>query len=418
MTDTSELLPKLRSREEYFDWLDGYAVQTADEVRERRTTRSIGKTYMLETVGRSRPAPPLSDIFGRAGLSLAPVEEGALYRVRDPRARGDVALLELLNERHPVIYTLMATDQSDPWVGRLVQSSPWLDNLWISARLFSELWRWVQASADPRRFTRLTFDYEAFYESEDASPSQDEDDDGGSALFQDAADEDRVPVARRSSRFTMVDRVGTVRSQLSRLQNVYRPLQSIIQLRVPASDRRGGHDFWFNGKVTNRSDSFIDHRQSVEFVLRTYRGVTEQAERALWFDTEGTSGEGDGLLLRGAPVLLKFSERLSESTFDRWVRATFGRKSNRFRLSGHPMWLSSTKVHVYGVDQHLWQPVMLELTDRHLYAILPRGTCGNTVHRLVTNVQRFLDPGVSAWIGDRRFEQLIEEVMPPPPQAA
>jgi hypothetical protein len=82
------------------------------------------------------------------------------------------------------------------------------------------------------------------------------------------------------------------------------------------------------------------------------------------------------------------------------------------------MWLSSTKVHVYGVDQHLWQPVMLELTDRHLYAILPRGTCGNTVHRLVTNVQRFLDPGVSAWIGDRRFEQLIEEVMPPPPQAA
>jgi hypothetical protein len=216
----------------------------------------------------------------------------------------------------------------------------------------------------------------------------------------------------------MVDRVGTVRSQLSRLQNVYRPLQSIVQLRVPASDRRGGHDFWFNGKVTNRSDSFIDHRQSVEFVLRTYRGVTEQAERALWFDTEGTSGEGDGLLLRGAPVLLKFSERLSESTFDRWVRSTFGRKSNRFRLSGHPMWLSSTKVHVYGVDQHLWQPVMLELTDRHLYAILPRGTCGNTVHRLVTNVQRFLDPGVSAWIGDRRFEQLIEEIMPPPPQAA
>jgi hypothetical protein len=147
----------------------------------------------------------------------------------------------------------------------------------------------------------------------------------------------------------MVDRVGTVRSQLSRLQNVYRPLQSIVQLRVPASDRRGGHDFWFNGKVTNRSDSFIDHRQSVEFVLRTYRGVTEQAERALWFDTEGTSGEGDGLLLRGAPVLLKFSERLSESTFDRWVRSTFGRKSNRFRLSGHPMWL--TQLFRVGAEQ-------------------------------------------------------------------
>ena len=65
MSESGELLPKLRSREEYFDYLDGYAVRTGDEIHERRTTRSVGKTYMLETVGRSRPAPPTTELRSR-----------------------------------------------------------------------------------------------------------------------------------------------------------------------------------------------------------------------------------------------------------------------------------------------------------------------------------------------------------------
>jgi hypothetical protein len=420
MSESGDLLPRLGSREEYFDYLDGYAVTTADEIQQRRTTRSVGKTYMLETVGRSRPAPPLPEILGRLGLELLPVDDGSLFRVRDPRVResGDVALVELLNERHPVVYTLLAAERSDPWVGRLVGSSPWLDHLWISARLFTELWRWVQATADPWRFTRLAFDYEAFYEADDPAPPEGREEDFAAVPFGDTRDDDRGPLVRRSSRFTMVDRVATVASRLGPLQDVYRPLHSIVQLRVPSAGRTGGHDFWFNGKVTNRSDSFVDHRQSVEFVLRTYRSVTERAEQLLWFDGATTAEDGEGLRLRGAPVLLEFSEPLSQPTFDRWVQATFNRRANRFRLAGHPMRLGRTKVHVYGVDRHLWQPVLLELTDRHLYAVLPRGTCGNTVHRLVTNVQRFLDPDVTAWVGEQRFEDLVSSSLPLPPRAA
>jgi hypothetical protein len=416
MSELAELLPRLRSREEYFDYLDGYSVRTADELRERRTTRGVGKTYMLETVGRSRPAPPLPSIFERIGLGMAAVEEGALYRISDPGFGGDVGLVELLHDRHPVLYTLLSAQQSDAWIRRVVQSTPWLDRLWLSARLFNELWRWVQATTNPRRFTQLKFDYEAFYET-DEQPLQDEDDSALEATSEDA--EDREAVARRSSRFTMADRVETIQARLGRLQEIYRPLYSITQLRVPAAGR-GGHDFYFNGKVTNRSDSFSDHRQNVEFVLQTYRRVTERAEDLLWFASDDASPptDGEGFRLRGAPVLLEFSERLSEQTFDRWIDTTFGRRANRFRLSGHPMRLSRTKVHVYGVDRHLWQPLMLELTDRHTYIVLPKGTCGNTVHRLVTNVQRFLDPGVAAWVGDQRFEDLVEAALPLPPRAA
>jgi len=112
-------------------------------------------------------------------------------------------------------------------------------------------------------------------------------------------------------------------------------------------------------------------------------------------------------LMIGAPVLLKFSETLPQETFQKFIASTFRRKANKFRLWGNPIELGPTKVHVYGLDRHLWQPVFLEITERQIVAIIPPGTCGNTVHRLVTNVQQFLDPGVEAWVGNQKYEDVI-----------
>jgi hypothetical protein len=39
---------------------------------------------------------------------------------------------------------------------------------------------------------------------------------------------------------------------------------------------------------------------------------------------------------------------------------------------------------------------------------LPEGTCGNTIHRLITNIQRFLDPAVEAWIGDAPYDDFLK----------
>jgi hypothetical protein len=55
----------------------------------------------------------------------------------------------------------------------------------------------------------------------------------------------------------------------------------------------------------------------------------------------------------------------------------------------------------------LWQPFLLEATNRQLLALLPRGTCGNTVNRLVTNVQRLIDPDISVWLGSEPYEEVV-----------
>jgi hypothetical protein len=108
------------------------------------------------------------------------------------------------------------------------------------------------------------------------------------------------------------------------------------------------------------------------------------------------------------PLIINFAEELSEATFNRWMELAF-RKTNVFRLWGDPIRLGPRKVHVYGADRHLWQPINLEITAKRLVAILPRGTCGNTFHRLVTNVQRYVCPKIEVWLGAKPFEQLVRD---------
>jgi hypothetical protein len=185
-------------------------------------------------------------------------------------------------------------------------------------------------------------------------------------------------------------------------------LYAISQLRFPAGGP-GGHDFYYDGKVTNRSGSFSEHRQHIAFVLRIYKRSTVSAEDAVWYGVEEEPARGgrSAKVVMGAPVIFDFSERLSQETFDAFVKGSFQAKS-KFRLWGNPISLGPLKVHVYALDRHLWQPLFFEITDRKMVVIVPKGTCGNTIHRLVTNVQQYLDPRVTVYVGDRNYTELID----------
>ena len=108
-------------------------------------------------------------------------------------------------------------------------------------------------------------------------------------------------------------------------------------------------------------------------------------------------------------MIIHFNEPLSTTTFDNWIRKAF-HKLNVFKLWGEPLRLGPTKIHVYGADRHLWQPLNIEMTERGMVAILPHGTCGNTFHRLVANIQRFVCPEIRAWIGSRPFEGFLDDM--------
>jgi hypothetical protein len=365
------------------------------------------KTHLLELLNGKCQASPqdIVQIFGRRNVNLRSLEDG-LFLVSN--GEGDIGFLERLGSRVVGIYSTTKAEPLKAWVRHLVLHSPEIDHVWLSGMTFGVLWQLVTKLSRPYRFTRLVFTHNSIFDIDGGLPEPDEDDE---PVGQDVSGEDAEPIIeRRDTAFRLVDRVGEIQEKLEDLQKLYSPLYAISQLRFPSPVGRGGHDFYDDGRVTDRSESFRDHRSHLIFVVRIYEQLLRSTEEQTWYSIKESIGvPGQFHRIVGAPVVVRFKEPLTPSVFQQWITATFERKRNRFRLWGHPVRLGPTKVHVYGVDRHLWRPLFLELTATGCTAIIPNGTCGNTVHRLVTNIQRYLDPGATAFVGDKPYRQLVEE---------
>ncbi len=405
MATATGYLPRLDSREEFVDYLEGYTEPTVEELEDGKLNRKLLKTYMLETARHSSATPGMDSLFPEH-VQLHRLDD-TLYRVADSEYQDQViGLLEVLEQRHPVLYTTLDANVSNKWVRQVVDRNPWLDRLWLSSPILFELWNYVKRTTPSHRYVRLGFEHEAFYEAtQGLYESHDEGIDEPESASDDSA---RGLIERRRSRVTLTERLGELQAKLPEFLDLYDPMHSMVQLQIP-SGSRGGHLLYHDGHATNRSDSFVEHRQEIAKVLKLYRNVTEHSENRLWMET--TEVDGDAFTVKGAPVTIRFSRPLSEETFARFVDVGLKRRTSRLRIGGYITWRGPTKVHVAAIDRHLWQPLLLEVTSQQLTAVLPHGTCGNTIHRLVTNVQRLLDPNVKVWLGSESYETAVANSM-------
>jgi hypothetical protein len=403
-------LKQLRDRHQVIRFFDGYASERMDELYVEKLKRPLVKSQLLEVLGgnHTQQRHTLQEIFGRHGVELKPLDD-TMFLVSD-KHDGDIGFMEVLRPRIISIYSPLRSDALNRWVRRIVMGSPELDYVWLSGLTFEVLWELVAQLSRPERFTRLVFTHDSIFEIDNPEPvSEDEEETQERA---EAGDDDRIEIIeRRATSFRLVDRVGVIQEKLMKMQEIYSPLYAINQMRFPSPVGRGGHDFYDNGRVTNRSESFRDHRSHLLFVVRIYEQLLRATEERAWYTIQDSVGvPGQFRKIVGAPITIRFREELAPHVFDHWIKATFERKRNKFRLWGHPLRLGPTKVHVYGVDRHLWQPIFLELTATGCTAIIPNGTCGNTVHRLITNIQRYLDPGATAYVGEKLYTQMVKEL--------
>lgn len=398
-------ISEIKSREEMIRLLDGYSVERKEELDQKKVKRGLVKSYLLETVdGFQDTEKTLSDILTPFASELIQIDEG-LYKILDKNSGKYMGFLESFwGGRYFALYSLELSEDIDKYVRNLVLSSPQLDHVWLSGWTFNILWEKVKELSNPNRFTRIVFEHESIFEIDSDTDETDEE-----QIFND--EEEQLIFERRSSKIALVDRIRLLKDTLNEFQRIYSPMYSITQLRFPSPIAKGGHDFFHFGKATNRSESFRDHRSHVLYVLKIYRELIKKTQEIAWFSFEKVSIQrgGEFQKLIGAPLIVKFRESLNEETFDHFIISTFERVKNRFRLWGNPIRLGPKKVHIYGVDKHLWQPIFLEITDKHIVAIIPKGTCGNTVHRLVSNIQIYLDPAAEVTLGNKSYKEIAKD---------
>lgn len=408
--DISKEIKSITSREKMIRYLDGYSAERMEELDERKIKRPLVKSYLLEHVGNTGRQRRVTEVLYNFGVESQEIDE-KLYRILDKRANEEyIGFLEVLTPRYFVFYTLHHSDKADRWIKDLVINSPELDHVWLSGLTFNVLWQRVAQLSKPHRYVSILFVHESIYQIDSEIYESEDEEEKNISLSLDEEDAIEV-VERRASKFKLVDKVSVVQDKLSKLQKLYSPLYAISQLRFPSPVGRGGHDFYDNGKVTNRSGNFRDHRSHILYVQRIYDELMKITEEKAWYSIykETVTMPGQFQKLIGSPVTIKFEEPLTKETYDFWIKSTFGRINNRFRLWGNPIVLGPKKIQVYGVDKHLWKPIFLELTDRHLIAIVPKGTCGNTIHRLICNIQRYIDPAAKAYIGDIEYRAMVDK---------
>jgi len=400
MTDLDNLMPGT-DRFAVYRWLNG---QAEDAVCKPRTT--LVKTFLLEHVRASEGRQPKTpeQIFGRLGCTLNRIDE-TFYgvTVQDREGGKAVGHLEQYDERFLAFYTTRPSQEAKPLVSKWCQE-PDLDCCWFNGQLLQQFWEQDVSKCGDNRFTKLVFKHDSIFEMPDSAipPSEDGEDAESAVPLPD--DDDVHDGERRNARFEMADRIGRIKKSLAKLQGEYAPLNALYSIRFPAAASGGSHNLFQHGQVTNHSPSFEEHRVKVRYFWRCYKQVLDATEEAAWEKPKKLSAAlGGG---QGVPLIVKFQERLSRETFDQWVSKAFQKRSP-FKLWGRPIRLGPTKVHVYGADRHLWQPITMELTDRGVVALLPQGTCGNTFHRLVTNIQHYLSPQIEAWLGSRKFGDLL-----------
>lgn len=408
--DISKEIKSIDSREKMIRYLDGYSAERMEELDERKIKRPLVKSYMLEHVGDTGKQEKITEVLGVLRIKTEQIDEN-VYRVLDTKENGEyMGFLEVLTPRYFVFYTLHHSDKADRWIKNLVFNSPELDHVWLSGLTFNVLWQRVAQLSKSHRYVSILFVHESIYQIDSEIFEDESEEDKEISLSLDEGDVIEI-VERRASKFKLVDKISIVQEKLSKLQELYSPLYAISQLRFPSPIGRGGHDFYDNGKVTNRSGNFRDHRSHILYVQRIYDELMKITEEKAWYSIykETVTIPGQFQKLIGSPVTIRFGEPLSKETFDYWIKSTFGRINNRFRLWGNPIILGPKKVHVYGVDKHLWKPIFLELTDKYLIAIVPKGTCGNTIHRLICNIQRYIDPAAKAYIGDIEYKSMVAQ---------
>ena len=149
-------------------------------------------------------------------------------------------------------------------------------------------------------------------------------------------------------------------------------------------------DIKYDGKITARGTSFHSHITLITDLYRKYSGKIREIESdySISYDVEEQR-----LSVRGDPINIVFKKPIGD--MDVFCRHVFS-SANPFRIWGVPVKLNNRHTRVSGFDLHVGKRIDFEITPDYMRVYLPAGSCGNSVIRIITNLQHYYDSLVDA----------------------
>lgn len=331
--------------------------------REKEFPKGRGplKTYVLEAHASNGD----SLVAKNAPSALLELAEGVGLKVRETKdknlfeaSKGEVGFFfDLLDPRFWVAHTMSNVDVAEVVLSLLVEENPSLDYAWPP----SDLMRSIQGTGRPLGFA-VDFDETELFPKRESE----------------LIDEPDAVVKIRHG--------GTgAEAWLRQLENFAPNVLAFSMVKFSREDQATRsyiiQELNELGRLKAAGNSINLHLQIVSTFLHEYKSLVLAIEESARI-RPGLSGNGKTLL--GEPLVFQFPQPLRD--FETFVRELVSCKEP-LKTWGIVEEVGHRKVQIEGVDLHTGSRLRFDLTPQFMRIYLGPRACGNTVARLLRNLQ-------------------------------
>ena len=312
------------------------------------------KTFVLD-VHADDPATYLAELAGQAD-TVEPTDDAFLFHLVVPS--GDF-WVDQLDERFWSFHTDMPAADAKRYLNAHIESRRDLDWVWLPSQHLQDVWPGARA-----RGVRTDFRGRRFLSTNDAA-------------------QDLRLQASGSDAAQLLDYIAS--------NDRWKAAVSLQGVQVELSDTDLGvltEAVHRMGRFSVSGDSFEFHVQFVRHVVQRYRNfVTACEERSFRWTAFDEAGEDGGGTVSGSPITMRFSRPIPD--LDGFLDELFSARQP-IRLWGIPT-IEDGFASIEAVDLHVGQRLRIDIGRDWLRVYLNAGSCGNTVARMVSNLQHRFD---------------------------
>ncbi|MDP8239221.1 MAG: hypothetical protein P9X24_09030 [Candidatus Hatepunaea meridiana] len=374
----------IQTRRQLFDFLQGQMMTAYESLLQRQRLdfeSTLIKSYVIEVDVPTNLAETTNDQHAwmeflnylfkpldntQSTVQVQCKEEKGFFELNLNRSdqRALIYVDCITDQRFWIVYTISNSKTVDWWLESLIKIKPELDLVWFWPSFLES----IQNRGIPKGFG-LDYDYRKF----------------------EGETEERTTYLKMQ---LWGGRDTKELYDLLRDHEVYgdKTVLSKVRLKELGNGETNEHfalqDVKFNGKFTVRGTDFSTHAATLSSVRKSYRDniLNIENEYSLrWCESESNGG----IILKGSPLHFIPPEgyRIPITTFcDRALNSALP-----FRLLGFKREMSESSAVVEVVDFHTGGEFSMEIFPDVLSVYLPEETCGNSIARLYTNLQHYLN---------------------------
>ncbi|MFI7049043.1 hypothetical protein [Streptosporangium sandarakinum] len=316
------------------------------------------KTFVLEAHPQGDPAEFLASFIDAEDLTAT--DDAYLFKLS---TAGGIFWVDQLDGRFWSFHTDMPSGAAGSFLNKQVSSRRDLDWLWLPSEHLRDPWPGAR-----RRKTRTKFE--------------------GTKLLEGSASElNDLKLQASGSGAAVLDRL--LQAEGMRSAAAYDAVEVTLKDEEFGTIREGVNR---KGRFAVSGDSLELHFQFVQNVIDRYRHLVTLCEKkSISWSRLDESSQDSGGRLAGGPISINFSIPIPD--IQSFVDELFSSR-DPFRLWGMAT-LSDSGAEAEVVDLHVGEQLSFDIGEQWMRVYLHNGGCGNTIARLVSNLQCRFDAALS-----------------------